>query len=795
MSFTVTSTNVGVNPNATTGVSTTQVPTAGAGSGVANLTVVGAALTKAFAPAAITAGTVSRLTFTITNGAGNPAQANLAFTETLPAGVAIAAVPNTASTCTGGSVNAPGGGATLALSGASFAAGGTTCTVGVDVTSATPGAYNNLPANISGLSPGLSAAGLSATLTVNAAPALTKAFNPASVAPGAVSTLTFTITNGAGNPAQAGLGFTDTLPGAVVVAATPTVQTNCPAGGGFAAPGFTVTAGAGSGTVAVSGAALNAGVASCEVRVNVTAGVVGNYNNNSSNLGALAGGLTAAGANATLSVVGTTLTKAFSPTAVGPGVASTLTFTIANGAGNPAQSGLAFTDTFPTNLVVASPPGAVNACGGAFTPVAGAGSVALSGGSLAAAQASCTVSVNVSSAQVGTYVNAAANLSGAPASMDASGVNATLNVLAAPTATKAFGAASVATGGVTSLTLTFTNANAAPATGLAFTDTFPVAPGAMTIANVTTGNTCGGALTNNLGGAIAAGAAGIRLTGGTIPGSGSCSVTVNVTVPAPGAYANTLGAGTITTTNAGSVSTATSATLNAFAPPTLAKAFVPASIASGGTSALRLARQSGGQPRGADGGFRERPAGNFQYRRGGAGDGGLQADINVTSSTTGARNNVTAAPVATGPVALTGTPAAATLTVLAAPTFAKAFAAPKNVAVGVATTLTFTLTNGNAQALTGATFIDDFPAGVSLANATVGGSCAAGAVQSRATTGATPFGAITAGHISIQAAGYTIPASGSCTIVVNVSSSSAGAKANTSSALTTAAGDHHGGRV
>ena len=69
-----------------------------------------------------------------------------------------------------------------------------------------------------------------------------------------------------------------------MVDATPGVQTNCPAGGAFAAPGFTVTAVAGTGSIAVSGASLNAAVASCQVRVNVTATAVGNYNNNASNI-------------------------------------------------------------------------------------------------------------------------------------------------------------------------------------------------------------------------------------------------------------------------------------------------------------------------------------------------------------------------------------------------------------------------------------------------------------------------------------------------------------------------------
>src|SRR5258707_6336550 len=60
--------------------------------GVTNqtLTVVQASLNKAFAPATISQGAISTLTFTLTNGAGNPAQSGINFTDTLPASIAVA---------------------------------------------------------------------------------------------------------------------------------------------------------------------------------------------------------------------------------------------------------------------------------------------------------------------------------------------------------------------------------------------------------------------------------------------------------------------------------------------------------------------------------------------------------------------------------------------------------------------------------------------------------------------------------------------------------------------------------
>ncbi|MBL0140674.1 MAG: DUF11 domain-containing protein [Betaproteobacteria bacterium] len=500
VSVVVTGPTPGTWPNASSGVNTTQTPTAGTASPTVNLVVIGTSLTKVFAPATITAGTVSRLTFTIANGAGNPAQPNLAFTETLPGNVVVATPPNAATTCTGGSVTAPAAGGTIALSGGSFALGDASCIVGVDVTGTVAGTYNNLPGNLSGLSTGLSAAGLTATLIVNTAPALSKAFSPASIAPNGTSLLTFTIANGAGNPAQSGLAYTDTFPANVVIGAAPGVQSNCPAGGAFAAPGFAVTAVAGTGSIAISGASLNAGVASCQVRVNVTATAVGAYNNNAANISGLAGGLTASGVNATLSAVGTSLAKSFNPTVIGQGGVSTMTFVVTNGTGNPAQSGLQFTENLPGNVFVAPVPNLVNTCGGTVTATAGAGTIPFTGGSLGAGVASCSFSVDVTSAFVSTYNNPSSRILNATATMDTSGVNATLVVLGNVTVDKAFAPATIPTGATSVLTITLTNANSQAITGVAFTDTYT---GAIVNTAAPAGaTTCGGAVTAGAGGSF-----------------------------------------------------------------------------------------------------------------------------------------------------------------------------------------------------------------------------------------------------------------------------------------------------
>jgi len=131
-------------------------------------------------------------------------------------------------------------------------------------------------------------------------PSINVAFSPTAVAVGVASVLTFTITNGTDNPLQGGMSFTETLPSGLVVAAAPGAQTNCPAGGPLAAPGFSVTAAPGTGVITVTGLSIGNDVASCELRVNVASSTLGSY----TNIPASLGGIT----NLTNSITPSTLT-------------------------------------------------------------------------------------------------------------------------------------------------------------------------------------------------------------------------------------------------------------------------------------------------------------------------------------------------------------------------------------------------------------------------------------------------------------------------------------------------------
>ncbi|MFM9905532.1 MAG: Ig-like domain-containing protein [Pyrinomonadaceae bacterium] len=117
-----------------------------------------------------------------------------------------------------------------------------------------------------------------------------------------------------------------------------------------------------------------------------------------------------------------TITKAFNPVITSPNAASTLTLTISNANPAKAASQIAFVDTFPAGLVVASPLTASTTCVGGTvknntggTLVAGDPGISLVSGTLPAAPGpaqTCTVTVNVSSPMPGaSYDNTTGQVS------------------------------------------------------------------------------------------------------------------------------------------------------------------------------------------------------------------------------------------------------------------------------------------------------------------------------------------------------------------------------------------------
>jgi hypothetical protein len=220
------------------------------------------AISAAFAAPSMSVGQAVALTFTITNGVGDGLIHGVGFAETLPTGLSV--TNGSASACGGGTLTrtSPSG---ITLSGGSLA-DGASCQASAMVTGNAAGSYTTTSGAVSSTENG---AGNTATASINVdgTPSIAAAFNPSSVAVGATTQLTITITNPAGNPDQLRpIDVADTLPAGLTVASAAAVTT-CGAGS------LTVTA---PNSIALSAASVAVG-SPCVFAVPVTAGVAGSY--------------------------------------------------------------------------------------------------------------------------------------------------------------------------------------------------------------------------------------------------------------------------------------------------------------------------------------------------------------------------------------------------------------------------------------------------------------------------------------------------------------------------------------
>jgi uncharacterized repeat protein (TIGR01451 family) len=379
---------------------------------------------------------------------------------------------------------------------------------------------------------------------------------------------------------------------------------------------------------------------------------------------------------------------------------------------------------------------------------------------------------------------------------NANPASATLQVNAvAPTIAKSFAPPAIAADGTSTITFTISNANAVALTAASFTDTLA----AMAVSGAqAAGGTCAGSGSNNL----ANGQAGaITLSGLTIPAAagaipGSCTVTIVVTSDVPGAHDNQAGGVSSTQAPTGAASNVATLTVSA-AAPTIAKAFGPASIAYGATSTITFtlantngivltgaafsdtlagmsvsgAQSAGGSCAGAAGNsFANGQSGALAF----AGltipaNGNCTVTLVVTSTTAGTLPNqasgVSSNEAPTGAASNT-----ATLTVTAsALTVGKVFA-PAAINSGGVATLTITVTNPNAAAVTGLSLTDNFPSSpgaglVRAATPNASTSCAGGTVSSTAT--------------GVTLSGASLAAGATCTFQIDVTAATAGTYTNT----------------
>ncbi len=300
---------------------------------------------------------------------------------------------------------------------------------------------------------------VTATYTLIADPGISKAFAPGTIGVGTANTSTLTFTLNNPNPAGVtltGLNFTDTLPAGVEVAPAPNLGGTCnggPVAGDFNNSDPDNQLSAGDTTINLEAAAgyTLAGGASCTISVDVTATTTGAKNNVSGNIGSAETGAGSDNATASLTVLSQpAIGKVFVPASMVMGGTSTLTFTLSNlNAGTPL-TGLNFTDALPAGVEVAPVPNLGGTCNGG--PVAGdfnnsdpdnqlsAGDTTINleaaAGYTLAGGASCTISVDVTAAASGSYINTSGVLSASETGAGTDTTTATLTVGALPPAKK-----------------------------------------------------------------------------------------------------------------------------------------------------------------------------------------------------------------------------------------------------------------------------------------------------------------------------------------------------------------------
>lgn len=373
-------------------------------------------------------GTSATYTISVINNGGSAA-AGVALTDVLPAGFSLASwgAPVLAGGATRTATTDPSAGATSPTWGSfSLPAGASvSITFTAQVAAVVPDGVVSNNANVSSTTSPITlnhfngaASSTDDVLITSATLSVTKTTStPLVTNAGAGASASYTITvSNAGTATATGVRVTDALPAGFSHSSTTIVTVNGSLTSAYVVTGTTVVQ---WDTNPTQGFAIQPGqTLQIVFAAAVAPGVVAGTYNNSASASGLARSIAPfdGAASSTDDVVvvisvAPTLAKSFNPGRVTVGAVSTLSLVVSN----PhvvALTALALTDTFPAGLQVAAVPNVANGCGGTFTAAAGATSVALVDGTLAALQ-SCTITVTVVGIVAGELANTASGVSSA----------------------------------------------------------------------------------------------------------------------------------------------------------------------------------------------------------------------------------------------------------------------------------------------------------------------------------------------------------------------------------------------
>ncbi|NPV75141.1 MAG: sortase [Anaerolineae bacterium] len=519
---------------------------------------------KQFLTPSISVGGVSRLRIDLF-APPDQALTNVTLTDALPSGVTISASPSPSISGCGAApprvLTAAPNSTTITLTGGAIAAGAR-CRIEVNVTSSTPGTFRNFiePADFDNAQHQTLANSIYGDLSVSTL-TMSKAFYPDVVNPNGLSRLTITLTNTNASP-LVDVSLIDPLPftnatNGVFVAPDAKENTTCP-GGSVSV----VTNANGSQSVVMTGGTIPAQVLGvpglCTVSINVQGKGAATTRTNTiprlnvsgkiAGVGTVINPVSDASAPLTIRNLTIGVVKGFEPLTVFGGSSSTMSIILSN-PNNAILTGIEFTDTMPSGMLVANPANVSNgACRGTLTANPGDSTFTFKDGVLEPGK-KCTLTLSITMTVNGNLTNIiqAADVKTFNGASNPQAAQASLTNLPGASVSKSFSPNPIVAeaGNYSLLTITIKNTGNIPLTGMGLTDTLPgTLPAGLFIAGppapaATT--TCGGTLTAQ------AGTQQILLTGGSLAGNGFCTIEVPVTSTTSGKYSNIILAGALKT--------------------------------------------------------------------------------------------------------------------------------------------------------------------------------------------------------------------------------------------------------
>jgi LPXTG-site transpeptidase (sortase) family protein len=551
------------------------------------------AVRKSFSPATIWAGEIVQLSIFIANRHPSITLTQASLVDNLPANVFLAnPVSPTLTGCgDSASLTAVSVGTSVTLNNGTIAPG-STCIIRVNVTSDVQGAYTNrILANALQTQQGLTNA-TPATARLNVQEiGIAKRFSPSTFPVGGTTMLIITLQNPVASP-YTGVDFIDNLPAPLTM-----VRVTANTCGG--AISTTTTSVSLTGGTIPGGSPTALGTCTISVEVTVPGGTsTGTFTNTIPT-----GGLTTdqgvgnlRPANASVIVRGTELSgiKSFSPSSITVGGNSRLRIHFFA----PSDTNLtnfSVIDNLPAGVTVSnSTSPAITGCGAAAVLEAptGATTVSLTNGEILAGQR-CRIDVYVTGSVLGLHTNTIppANINNAENRVLADNLISTLTVTSGSnlsiTLVKGFDPLTVFGGAASTMSILLINPGDVALTGIAFTDNMP---SGMILANPLNFNVgaCGGTLSG------VPGSSTFSFSGGSLPASGTCTLTLSATMIVNGNLTNIIPANAVTTLNGASNPDPVEASLTNLPGASVSKFFSSNPIVVGSYSLLTITIQNTG---------------------------------------------------------------------------------------------------------------------------------------------------------------------------------------------------------